>query len=504
MLRCLKPKRERLKVSCLPRGQPRRNKQQPVVEMPSERPLGPVEAVPKAEVQKKEPTPEEAAAHAKKQAERASKISAETAAINALIAKKARDKMALHHQTHSTSTQRSNADTITQRSTGTELTGSERLVTSEDYKNLSARKHGFETILDTPSSLLQQPSARRMHPNRKDLDLGPEVLITAIPQSANSSLSLPGVAPEAEAVQAAFGGPSRAQLLLNASVSMLNDALNGKSMWLFAGHGDMQLAGEGVLGFMDDAAGLQAVSVDSLVAIVRPHVVNGNLKLVVLTGCSTLTLAHALRERAFVPYVLCWETQLLDDAASVFDLAFAKAMVSSFAPQRAYDAACLAVVSVTEPGFLDDGARGAVQKYELDQDPQEYARVHAVFPVTVHSGRMRVHAPLAGRGRLAVGKPRLLVPDETKLHGVPTLPEHYLHREEEAALRAACVGACGIDRASSDGTRNEEVQRGAPCAIAGIHGTAGLGKTTLACWLCREDVIRTAFRNGIYWLDVRA
>ena len=480
---------------------------------PSERPVE--AAAPQLEVHKKEPTPEEAAAHAKKQAERASKISAETAAINALIAQKARDKKAtrdqLTQQTNHSQTQRSN-DTITQRSsssTSTDLTSSESFLTSESYHDLSATQCGIETIMrGTRTDLTEQPSARQMISSRMQLDSRPEVLITPCPQSVASSLSLPSVAPEAEAVQAAFGGPLRAQLMLNASVSMLNDALSGKSTWLFAGHGDVQLAGEAVLGFMDDAAGLQAVSVDSLVATVRPHVVDGNLKLVVLTGCSTHTLASALRERAFVPFVLCWETRLLDDAASVFDTAFARAMASDFAPQRAYDAACLAVVSVTEPGFLDDGARGAVQKYELHEDPQEYSRVHPIFPVTAHSGRMRAHAPLAGRGRLAVGKPRLLAPDETKLHGVPSLPENYLPRAEEATLRAACVGACGsINRANGDSARSEGTQRGTPTArmpaIAGIHGPAGLGKSSLAGWLCREDVVRTAFRDGIFWLEVR-
>ena len=43
----------------------------------------------------------------------------------------------------------------------------------------------------------------------------PEVLITAVPHTSSSALSLPAVTPEAEAAQAAYGGPSRAHLLLN-------------------------------------------------------------------------------------------------------------------------------------------------------------------------------------------------------------------------------------------------------------------------------------------------
>lgn len=44
----------------------------------------------------------------------------------------------------------------------------------------------------------------------------PDVLITAVPQAASSSYALPSVAPEAEAMQAAFGGPACARLVVNA------------------------------------------------------------------------------------------------------------------------------------------------------------------------------------------------------------------------------------------------------------------------------------------------
>ena len=352
----------------------------------------------------------------------------------------------------------------------------------------------------------------------------PEVLITAIPQSNSATMSLPSVTSEAHAAQAAFGGPQRAELLLSPAVETLGEALKGRSTWLFAGHGDMLLAGEAVLGFHDAVSGdVQALSIDVLVAIVRPHVIHGRLKLVLLTGCRTLALAQALRERAYVPYVLCWETLLLDEAGEIFDKAFAEAITKGRSPQRAYERACLAVTTVTEPGKLDTGIPGMVQKYELHVDPMDRRLVDP------RSGRMT-----GGKGRLAVGCPRLLVPDETKLNGVPALPLHYVSRPEQKELRAALLGgerctprsgrsggrmftaggAFGASTSMDDSSRSAfgglgldlssrlATPHDASHAFAGIAGAAGIGKTTLAAQLCHDVLVRTAFRDGLYWIDI--
>ena len=92
------------------------------------------------------------------------------------------------------------------------------------------------------------------------------------------------------------------------------------------------------------------MSIDTLVGIVRPHVLTGKLKLVVLTGCCTARLAAALRERAFVPHVLCWETVLSDEAGRIFGTAFAQAVASGEEPPAALEEARTAVSTKTEPG----------------------------------------------------------------------------------------------------------------------------------------------------------
>ena len=79
----------------------------------------------------------------------------------------------------------------------------------------------------------------------------------------------------------------------------------------------------------------------------------------------------------------------------------------------------------TEPGKLDTGLDGLVQKFELDVDPKDVTLVHPLprtgQPSTINDGRLRLH-PGAPRGRLAAGTPKLLRFDSTTLHDVPVLP----------------------------------------------------------------------------------
>ena len=110
------------------------------------------------------------------------------------------------------------------------------------------------------------------------------------------------------------------------------------------------------------------------------------------------------------PTCSVWQTALLDEAALIFGGAFAESIAHGHPPPRAYDAACQAIATVTEPGRLDTGMPSAVQKYELHVDPSDTKLVHPALPLTLHSGRLLKYAPQAGRGRLAVGVPRLLIP----------------------------------------------------------------------------------------------
>ena len=150
-------------------------------------------------------------------------------------------------------------------------------------------------------------------------------------------------------------------------------------------------------------------------------------------------------------------------------------------------------------------------------DPIDAALVHPAYPPSVHSGRMRAHARRAVRGRLAVGRPRLLLPDATKLHSVPALPSHCMRRPEQKELRARLVGGQredGVMLGIVDGDAADHVYAeagassgGGSGAFAGISGTAGLGKTALACWLCHDTLVRSAYRDeapDCPWLPMAA
>lgn len=550
---------------------------------------------------------QEQAELAAKQAAKQAKLAAQTRAINELINKSSRDRAALRER-RKTSTDSDAASSNSQRgppsssrvapaaakvarphlalppsgapSAAPEGGGSSRRRHRRDVPAVrTSRPESQPSSSPPPPPISSLAARRRCQTSRADVRRPrPEVLITAVPHDGATGLALPAVTPEALAVQSAFGGDTRAEVAMNMSVSALDEALSGRRAWFFCGHGDVPLAGECVLGFHGLAGAQESISVDALVAIVKPHVLWGRLQLVVLTGCRTLALAMALRERAFCPYVLCWETLLLDEAAQIFDTAFAAATAAAHEPHQAFEAACRAVTTVTEPGHLDTGAACDVQKFELHVDPLDYERVWPTYPLTHRSGRMRQHAPMAGRGRLAVGKPRLLLPDETKLHSVPSLPAHYMPRPEQGALRAALVGgvdesawlaeaivdACargegrpqlllsdaagprggagdgfgtggvggvmpggagvgGVMPGMAPGAGGAALSLGGgstalplgslaapPTALpqphlpfAGLAGGAGLGKSCLAAWLCRDTIVRTAFRDGCYWLELK-
>lgn len=159
------------------------------------------------------------------------------------------------------------------------------------------------------------------------------------------------------------------------------------------------LEGDQVLAFEKDGT-LEVVSLDTLVDIVRLHVQNGELKLVVLTGCCTAKLGRALHERAGVPDVVCWTTKLEDTAGKIFGESFAETVAEQIMVSDCLDgaaaflAACAAVLSETEEGTLDNGLPSQVQKYQLHVDPLNTSLVSTVTGRLHSNGRWAAGSPL--------------------------------------------------------------------------------------------------------------
>ena len=324
------------------------------------------------------------------------------------------------------------------------------------------------------------------------------VLVTAVPFDEASDFHLKNVRAEAQAIQSAFGYEC-ADVLFNISVAELDAALEGRKAWYFAGHGDARLQGEDVLAFATPN-GLQAVSINTLVSIVRRHVLQGSLEYVVLAGCCTLEVARALQEQACVPQIMCWETLVHDEAGMIFGQEFSRTMATSSSVQEAFEAARKAVHKKTESGYLDTLVPCLVQKFELDVDPRDRNLVD-------RSGRLIRHLGIPGP--IAAGTPRLLLPDDSNLRGpVPLLPTRYQHRPEQGELVARLI----------DGKRQQqrrqhpagmtisivgfcESNRDTVSPVSGISGTAGLGKTTTAIAIARDTRTRVVFRDAVVWLE---
>jgi WD40 repeat protein len=72
------------------------------------------------------------------------------------------------------------------------------------------------------------------------------------------------------------------------------------------------------------------------------------------------------------------------------------------------------------------------------------------------------------------------------LHGVPELPAGYFERTADLDQLRSKLLAHGS---------------GAPSpASVGVHGAGGIGKTVLATALARDDMVRRAFPDGVYWV----
>ena len=125
----------------------------------------------------------------------------------------------------------------------------------------------------------------------------PPVLIVANPLPPTHRYHLPAVQAEAMGIQDAYGGNTKAELLLNTSVQNLDGQLFGREVWYFAGHGDAVLERQKVPAFVKNDQP-ETLSIDALVHLVQPHARHGQLKLVVFTGCCTYDLAKALHEQA--------------------------------------------------------------------------------------------------------------------------------------------------------------------------------------------------------------
>jgi hypothetical protein len=73
----------------------------------------------------------------------------------------------------------------------------------------------------------------------------------------------------------------------------------------------------------------------------------------------------------------------------------------------------------------------------------------------------------------------------------PPLPEHFVERQREGTeLVTLLLAAADRDQAALG------------LVSAGVHGTGGYGKTTLAAWACTHPEVRRRFPDGVLWVNL--
>ena len=361
-----------------------------------------------------------------------------------------------------------------------------------------------------------------------------KVLITALPQPEGLTAMLNGrrqnvhlanVMREANEVREAFGGPGKAELLSGISFAELDAGLSGREVWCFAGHGDAKLDGEPTLSFTKEGQ-LESVTVATIADTVRKHAQHGKLGLVVFTGCCTLKLAEALQEQAGVQHIVCWSTVLQDEAGRIFGAAFAHATAEGLAPRAAFEKAKENVGAKTEDGFGSDGLAMQVQRFELDIDPKDAARVvqdsaaaRSEAGLVPQGGSSRWVPELGSkigrliefhgrqqRGRQAVGVPVLLDRSARKDADIPAAAQKLLDDLDEGSGRGSRVRCNDDEKFKHVVARVVEliapdVAPPRPIKLC-LTGAEKVGKSVLAAEVVSSSRVRHYFREGrVLWMD---
>lgn len=79
-----------------------------------------------------------------------------------------------------------------------------------------------------------------------------------------------------------------------------------------------------------------------------------------------------------------------------------------------------------------------------------------------------------------------------KLNRVPDLPRNFLQRPNELkALKGLVLSGTGQPVGITGATLK-----------VGVHGMGGIGKSVLAAMLARDEEVRRAFPNGVFWVTL--
>ena len=185
--------------------------------------------------------------------------------------------------------------------------------------------------------------------------------------------------------------------------------LNPTRRFIFNGHADAPIhKGYPTLCFNSDSGGPAVVEPAALCNAMQGIAKGGFLELIFLNGCDSLRLGEALRQIPGLKCIVCWETPVADRAASIFSVAFFKAVQESINQgdkpdySRAFDLAKSEVEFQTHPGELANGLKADVPRWELRkpvlEDGKDVSRSSAV-----HEGQSFKPIPWAA------GIPKLLM-----------------------------------------------------------------------------------------------
>ena len=196
--------------------------------------------------------------------------------------------------------------------------------------------------------------------------------LSPVPQAGLEALQVSMASNFGEACQISWGG----------TLASLRNTLTRRRTrsFLFTGHAD---AGGRALAFTKPGGGIEVNQPEDVADVLGDFA--SSLKLVFLNGCSSLSLGRLVKNRK-IPIVVCWKTQVEDEAACIFAKGFFAAFASGKTHQDAFRAAKQGIKLETRAGHLPGGITPAdVPKYELRERGTPTAS-HPFLPPPIAAG----------------------------------------------------------------------------------------------------------------------
>ena len=228
--------------------------------------------------------------------------------------------------------------------------------------------------------------------------------------------------------------------------------------------------------------------------------------------------------------VVCWDSLVADEAAVWFSLGFTRALAARDGARAAFSAAVTSVLSVTEPGRLDNGIGGwgesatgpRTSAPSPDVEPSSRLSESSSYQCSASTAALKLASTPSfctvqkfemGDPEAVVSRTNLMRGRREAKHGgrvVAGVPWLLQRLASDRLVRVPHARGLALRQTVSE-RRLVGALHGIAYSVAGtsargsttiaLAGQAGAGKTFLAAWFARDPRTQALARDGVMWID---